>query len=317
MTPIRVRVTSHTHTHPPSDTLLESALLDNLSFSIPPPHFFLFLLFSPPPPSLTLSLLESLRLSVSSLSPRRRGGVHHFRECFSDITETNGPFAIWDSGVAARWAGGRRVTPQLYTGTLHWPKSTQTVSSHTHTHTHTHLTLPVSLAISGTEKSKAACPATISTFTGVLARPSLSPLMSLMTLTPTPLFLPRSPSPPLLLLLLHLSPSSFSHSVRFPFSPSLGSLLWCLTHGGEINQTVIFSRWHNYLVLETTVWWGVLGALDVLENKLPQRVSQGCVILYMWSGRSLGWDIPRSHREMRKNWKLWGLLGRLFLWEHS
>lgn len=53
------------------------------------------------------------------------------------------------------------------------------------------------------------CPATISTFVGVLARPSLSPLMSLMTPnTPSPLRLAPSPSPPFARLSLNVLSSN-------------------------------------------------------------------------------------------------------------
>ena len=110
-----------------------------------------------------------------------------------------GRFAIWDTGGGARW----RLAPQLYIAVkIKKKKKERTNMVFTHTHTPYCPASPRCLSISQThtctEKGKAVCPATISTFAGVLARPSLSPLMSLMTPnTPSPLRLAPSPSPTL------------------------------------------------------------------------------------------------------------------------
>lgn len=196
VTPIRVRVTSLTHTHTQiTSSLSLQPLTQCLSQQIPHPFslcvfncpVFFFLNFFPSClPSLvkrpsfiichTSHLCLNLCVSVSSLSRRRRGSVvmrvlrwRHWNK-----------WAVRYLGHWWQWRQ-RRLTLQLYTA----------VKKHTNVVSHTpYCSLPPFLdhflsrahTKTHTGKRKAACPATISTFTGVLARPSLSPLMSLMTL---------------------------------------------------------------------------------------------------------------------------------------
>ena len=165
-----------------------------------------------------------------------------------------------------------------------------------------------------TEKRKAACPATISTFTGVLTRPSLSPLMSLMTpSTPSTLRLARSPSPPFARLSLNVLSSD--DCIQFSDVQSHSSLSRFLMHLGAINQTVIFpADTYNYPVPEKKGWWVVFLRTSRPWKQTPKKGFRSAALYCTsWPGKSLRCDIPRSHSTLRKNRKLWGLLTRLFI----
>lgn len=194
VTSIRVRVTSHKHTHihthpapAPSDTmLLESAHFHIPFLLVPSPIYVLFLLFLLCFPS---CLWPAVSCSVKYLA-LRLSQTHIFVLCLrlcslwgkrgSEAAKTASVTSLKQMGHFAMWdSGGGKV--EAHTGV----KNTQTLLfyAHTsllspflpcvaHTYKHTH-----------TRWKQVPCPATISTFAGVLARLSLPPLMSLMTTT--------------------------------------------------------------------------------------------------------------------------------------